>query len=313
MILNTGSRTDIPAFYADWFVRRLREGFVMVRSPYAPQRITRYIFDPSVVDLIVFCTKNPAPLLVHHNMLSPFRQFWGVTITPYGSDVEPQTPPVAAVIESLRALSRIVGSRAVHWRYDPVLITETYTLDFHKRAFRRMAEQLAGAVKNCVVSFVDLYKNTQRNFPSVREVAAEERLALGETFAAVGRACGIKVRTCLEGDDLARFGIDTSGCMTQEVLEEACGCRFHVPRLTLARKGCSCLLGNDIGAYNTCAHFCRYCYANASAAAVRRNRALHDPASPLLVGSIEPGDRVQAAHQVSYVMKNEQMELFSKN
>ena len=139
MILNTGSRTDIPAFYAEWFVRRLREGFVMARSPYDSQRITRYVLDPAVVDLIVFCTKNPAPLLAYRDALAPFRQFWGVTITPYGKDVEPETPPVEAAIESLAALSRMVGRRAVHWRYDPVFITEKYTLDFHRRAFRRMA------------------------------------------------------------------------------------------------------------------------------------------------------------------------------
>lgn len=310
MILNTGSRTDIPAFYAEWFVRRLREGFVMARSPYDLRRITRYIIDPSVVDLIVFCTKNPAPLLAHREALSSFRQFWGVTITPYGKDIEPQAPPVETVIVSLAALSRIVGRRAVHWRYDPVFITEKYTLDFHQRAFRRMAERLAGATENCVVSFVDLYKKTQRNFPDLREVNAEERLTLGETFAAVGREHGIKVRTCLEGDDLAPFGIDTRGCMTQEVLEEAAGCRFRVPRISAARKGCTCLLGNDIGAYDTCAHFCRYCYANASIAAVRKNRARHDPASPLLVGHVEPGDIVQDARQVSYVVEHEQMGLF---
>ena len=113
MILNTGSRTDIPAFYAEWFVRRLREGFVMARSPYDPQRITRYVLDPAVVDLIVFCTKNPAPLLAYRDALASFRQFWGVTITPYGKDVEPETPPVEAAIASLAALSRIVGRRAV--------------------------------------------------------------------------------------------------------------------------------------------------------------------------------------------------------
>lgn len=310
MILNTGSRTDIPAFYAAWFARRLQEGFVMARSPYDPQRLTRYRLDPALVDLIVFCTKNPAPMLPYREALAPFRQFWGVTITPYGADIEPQVPPVEAAIESLRALAAIAGRRAVHWRYDPVLITEKYTLDFHKRAFRRMAESLAGAVENCVVSFVDLYEKTKRNFPGVREVSREERLALGAVFADVGRELGIKVRTCLEGDDLAPFGIDTRGCMTQAVLEEAAGCRFRLPRLPAARKGCACLLGNDIGAYNTCAHFCRYCYANANIAAVRQSRARHDPASPLLVGHIEPGDRVQEAKQVSYVMESEQLGLF---
>ena len=94
MILQTGMRTDIPAFYTPWFLNRLRAGFVLVRSPYAPQRVTRYSLSPDVVDLIGFCTKNPGPMLPHLDALRPYAgQYWFVTLTPYGRDIEPNVPP----------------------------------------------------------------------------------------------------------------------------------------------------------------------------------------------------------------------------
>ena len=100
MIINTGMRTDIPAFYTPWFLNRLREGFVLVRNPYRPEQVTRYRLSPEVVDLIGFCTKNPAPMLDYMESLEPYGQYWFVTITPYGRDVEPGVPPVDQVLES---------------------------------------------------------------------------------------------------------------------------------------------------------------------------------------------------------------------
>ena len=111
MIINTGMRTDIPAFYTPWFLNRLREGFVLVRNPYRPEQVTRYRLSPEVVDLIGFCTKNPVPMLDYMESLEPYGQYWFVTITPYGRDVEPGVPPVDQVLESFRKLSRMVGVR----------------------------------------------------------------------------------------------------------------------------------------------------------------------------------------------------------
>lgn len=111
MILNTGQRTDIPAFYADWFLRRVREGSVMVRNPFNYQRITSYRIDPEVVDVIAFCTKNPAPMLGKLGELAGYRQYWHVTITPYDKDIEPNVPPAGEVISSFRKLSGKVGKK----------------------------------------------------------------------------------------------------------------------------------------------------------------------------------------------------------
>lgn len=130
MILQTGMRTDIPAFYAEWFIYRIKEGYVMVRNPYKPSLVTKYIINPDVVDLIAFCTKNPAPMLEHMDVLKPFGQYWFVTITPYGKEIEPNVPDKRKVIQDLKRLSEAVGIDSIGWRYDPIFITEKYSIDF---------------------------------------------------------------------------------------------------------------------------------------------------------------------------------------
>lgn len=119
MIIQTGMRTDIPAFYSEWLCNRIKEGYVLVRNPYNENQVTRYRLSPDVVDLIAFCTKNPAPMLSHMDFLKPYGQYWFVTITPYGRDIEPNVPDKERVIESFQKLSDHVGVNCVGWRYDP--------------------------------------------------------------------------------------------------------------------------------------------------------------------------------------------------
>ena len=188
MIIHTGMRTDIPAFYAPWFCNRLRAGTVSVRNSFDPTQVTRYRLDPRVVDLIAFCTKNPAPMLSHMELLRDFGQIWHVTITPYGRDVEPYVPPWREVAASFRRLSALVGVRRVVWRYDPIFLHGAYTLDFHRRAFAEIAEMLAGATESVVISFITRYAKTLRNFPGVRAVLPEERMELGAYIVETARA-----------------------------------------------------------------------------------------------------------------------------
>ena len=215
MILNTGQRTDIPAYYSEWFINRIEAGEVLSRNPYNPQQVIRYRLDPEVVDLLVFGTKNPAPLLPHLEKLSRFSQLWHITITPYGRDIEPNVPPVSEVVESVKALSKSIGANRIFWRYDPVFISDKYSADFHKRAFDKIAAALSGSAQNGVISFIDLYEKTVRNFPTVTEVSKPLRLELGESFAGSAKRHGIKLYACCEDEELSRFGIDTQGCMTK--------------------------------------------------------------------------------------------------
>jgi hypothetical protein len=309
MIINTGQRTDIPAFYADWFANRLSEGFVCVRNPYNPNQVSRYRLDPEVVDVIGFCTKNPAPMFKYMDLLKDYGQYWFVTITPYGRDIEPNVPDKHQLIEDFKKLSDIVGVNSVGWRYDPIFISERYTQEYHLHAYEQIAVTLDGFTETSVISFIDLYPKVRRNFPEVREVSKEQRLSLGKAFIEIASKHGMTVKPCAEGDELSEFGADCSGCMRISDYEKAIGRRLKVPKKKGARAECACYLACDIGAYNTCRHLCRYCYANAENEKVLEQSRLHDPKSPFLIGDYKSDDKVHDVPQKSWI--DEQMDMAS--
>ncbi len=301
MIINTGQRTDIPAFYAEWFANRLKEGFVCVRNPYNQNQVSRYRLDPSVVDVIGFCTKNPAPMFSYMDLLKDYGQYWFVTITGYGRDIEPNVPDKHKLLDDFKRLSDKVGIDSVGWRYDPIFISDRYSEDYHLRAFGKIAEALSGYTKTAVISFIDLYPKVRRNFPEVQEVAKEQRQRLCKEMVKIASSCGMTVKPCAEGDDLAVFGADCSGCMTMSVYEKAIGKRLVAPKKKGAREACACYLSCDIGAYNTCRHLCRYCYANADPSEVLARSRLHDPKSPFLIGNYMDGDILHDVPQESWI------------
>lgn len=301
MIINTGMRTDIPAFYSQWLINRIRAGYVLVRNPYHPELITRYELDPNVVDCLAFCTKNPAPMLEYMEELKAFKQYWFVTITPYGKEIEPNVPDKETVMQSFVRLSNSVGVDCVAWRYDPILIDKVYTAKRHIADFEHMCAVLSGYTRVCVISFIDLYEKVKRNYPEARELTYDERITIGKAFAEIGRRYGITIKACGEGQELSAIGIDCSGCMTREVYEAAIGSRLNVPKKKGHRSECNCVLGTDIGMYDTCGHLCRYCYANSDRENVRRNMALHDPNSPLLVGWPGENEVIRQAQQLSWI------------
>lgn len=301
MIINTGMRTDIPAFYSEWFMNRICEGYVLVRNPYRPDWITRYELSPDVVDCLAFCTKNPAPMLRYIDELKRFHQYWFVTITPYDKDIEPNVPHKEQVMQDFVTLSKAIGTNCIAWRYDPIFIDNTYTIERHISDFETMCRALSGYTNVCVISFIDLYEKVMRNFPQVRTVTSQERAAIGKTFAEIGSRYGITIKACGEGDELAQYGVDCEGCMTKETFEQAIGNRIDVPKKKSQRAECSCVLGTDIGAYDTCGHLCRYCYANSNRENVRRNMNSHDPKSPFLISNLSDGEIIHQAEQVNWI------------
>ncbi len=308
MIINTGQRTDIPAFYADWLANRLREGVACVRNPFDRRQVSRYRLDPSVVDAIGFCTKNPAPMFPYMALLSDYGQYWYVTITPYGRDIEPAVPDKHVLLSDFQRLSQMVGIHSIGWRYDPIFLSDRYTKEYHLKAFRQMAEVLEGYTETVVISFIDLYEKVKRNFPEAKEVAREDRLELGQAIIQIAAQHGMTVKPCAEGDELAPYGADCSGCMTIPVYEKAIGKHLLVPSHKPNRPECACYIACDIGAYDTCRHFCRYCYANNDISLVKANSRLHDPASPFLVGNYQPDDIIHDVPQKSWI--DRQMTLF---
>ena len=309
MIINTGQRTDIPAFYSKWFVNRIREGFVMVRNPYFPQIVTKFKLDPKVVDVIGFCTKNPRPMLQYLDELKPFGQFWYVSITGFGKDLEPNVPPIDEVIESFKVISNKIGPNAMGWRYTPIIINGTYTVDHHIKTFQHIAGALNGYTFLAVFGFLDEYPKMKRLHPELEDASDKDKITLAIELQKIAARNGMQLRLCSKEKWLRDYGIDVDGCMRLEDYERSIGTKLVLKQKMQARKGyCACYLSNDIGAYNSCLHLCSYCYANGDKLEVAKNHQRHDDASPLLIGNIGPNDKIVEAKQESFI--DPQMSLF---
>lgn len=242
------------------------------------------------------------------DLLKGYGQYWFVTITPYGKDIEPHVKDKHVLLDNFKQLSNIVGKDNIGLRYDPIFLTEKYNVDYHLRAFETIVSSLEGYTHTCVISFVDLYAKVMKNFPEVREVTVEEQLYLGKQMIQIAQKYGMVLKPCAEGNLLKPYGADTDGCMTKEVYEKAVGCRMKFPSISDNRSTCHCIITADIGAYNSCMHLCRYCYANYSKALVQQNYARHDSTSPILIGHVHEGDTIHTAKQQSW--KQRQLSLF---
>ena len=304
MILNTGGRTDTVQYYTDWLLRRFREGYVLSRNPLFPNKVTRYELTPEQVDCVVFCSKNYAPILPRlHEITDRFPTYFYYTITAYGRDIEPGVPSLETSMETLLQLSRQVERQRLAWRYDPVLLTETYTVQRHLDPFAHMAETLTPYVDRCIFSFVELYKKLETNMPELLPLTPEDRESLAQGLGAIAREKGLLLQTCGTNGDYTRYGIHPSGCMTLDILGRANGLTFKPLKHKGMRQGCHCMESRDLGAYDTCLNGCKYCYANKTPQKARENYRYHDPASPLLLGHLRPGDSVTQGAQKSFLAK----------
>lgn len=293
MILSVSRRTDIPACYPAWFVNRLREGFVLVRNPMNPRQISRIALTPEVVDCIVFWTKNPAPLLPYLPQIEAmgYPYILQMTLTGYGPDVEAALPQQEERIAAVRALSRRIGAQRVIWRYDPILLSDAYTEDWHADNFARLAAALEGCTPRCVLSYLDLYPKIRSRLKAVslRPCTEAEMRQIASRIARSASAHGIALQTCAEQIDLAEFGISHGACIDGALISNVLGVPLDVRRDANQRGHCGCVASIDIGEYNTCLNGCAYCYANHSPEAVARHAAQHEPHSPLLIG-VPPAD-----------------------
>ena len=310
MIINTGCRTDIPAFYSKWLMNRIREEYVLVRNPYNPLNVTKYSLSPEVVDCLAFCTKNPEPMLEYLDELDKYKQYWFVTLTPYGKDIEPNVPDKEKVIDSFKKLSNHIGINSIGWRYDPIFINDRFNVEKHIECFEKIARELRGYTHDCTISFLDLYEKVKRNSPELKPPSKDEQIEIAKAFSKIGKENNMVIHSCCEKTYLEEYGLDISGCMSKDIVEKAIGFSLNPPKVKNLRKNCSCLMGNDIGAYNTCLHLCKYCYANYNKELVLENIKKHDEKSPFLIGKFENDDKIIDAKQKSWKIKNEQISLF---
>ena len=292
MILNISGRTDIVAFYSDWLMNRLDEGFIDVRNPFNPKMVSRIMMDD--VDLLFFCTKNPIPIL---NKLKEIKKkvYFHVTLTSYKNDIEPNVPPKGKVIEAVKKLSAIIGKDNIVIRYDPIFISEEYSLDYHVKAFDRLCELLDGYVGKILIHFINDYKNVRNNYSVLkyRKLTENDYETIGRSFSESAKKHNIVVHTCNEERDLTEFGFIKDDCISKELAFKLTGKIYK--KKWKARKDlvCQCVEMVDIGVYNSCKHFCKYCYANYDEKQVNDNYSKHNPKSSLLIGELSDDDIIK--------------------
>lgn len=206
MILSVSRRTDIPNHYADWFLNRIRAGELYVKNPVNAKQIRRVDLSPEAVDCIVFWTKNPSGIIDRLDELHDYHYYFQFTLTGYGRDIEPGLPDKKKVLIPLfRKLADRIGKERVVWRYDPILINDRYTAEYHKKAFSQIAESLSGYTERVVVSFLDMYAGIQKDMELIERVTGKSLPVKKDRNQRP--ACG-----CAESVDVGAYDTCPNGC-----------------------------------------------------------------------------------------------------
>lgn len=301
MIISASRRTDIPAFYAEWFMNRVRAGFFYRVNPFNARQVAGFSLRPEDVDAVCFWTRDPRPLLPHLGELDGrgLNYYFQFTLTPYGPPFEPHLPPLAERLAAMLDLSGRIGPERVIWRYDPVILSSATPVEWHLTQVEALAAKLSGATRRLVFSFCDFYgagkgrlgRALQGSGIELADIAAPEHTAdleqLAQGFAAIASRYSLEIYTCTEEADLERFGIGHGACIDGDLIRRLFGGNPSQRKDRNQRHGCKCVESVDMGAYNSCPFRCTYCYANFNEGMIEQNRRRHDPESALLLGQYD--------------------------
>lgn len=307
VIISASRSTDVPAFYSEWLINRLKRGYVKWINPF--NRVPQYVSFANT-RVVVFWSKNPLPLLQYLPEIDAkgINYYFQFTVNDYKREhLEPHVPPLAQRLDTFKRLVDLVGKKRVIWRFDPLILTDTLTVDV---LIDRIAS-LAGHLRNCteklVISFADIgvYTKVQRNLArenvKYREFTPDLMRDVAVRLQTLARETGLTIATCAEGIDLTPYGIDHNRCIDDRLmidlfnkdqkLMEFLGYEpdfFSTPSRPYLkdkgqRKECGCIVSKDIGMYDTCPHLCAYCYANTSCKTVGSNVRRHQNDSDSLV------------------------------
>jgi len=299
MIVSVSRRTDIPAFYGEWFARRLQAGFCLVPNPFNPRQVARVGLSASEVEALVFWTRNPRPFMKHLPALEdrglPFLFLFTLLDAP--RLLEPHAPHLAVSLRTFCDLAARIGPERVVWRYDPIVLSTATDCDYHCRAFERIATRLQGATRRCIVSFFEPYKKLRLRLAGLARsgfelLAPRDRDVeqLLRHMAACSASNHMVLQSCAQEMDLEALGIVRGACIDAELLSRISGRVIATPKDPCQRTHCACVASKDIGMYDTCLFGCAYCYATSSFARARENFKRHDPNSPALLpllGAVE--------------------------
>lgn len=302
MIINVGGRTDIVNYYTPWLLNRLSEGYAYSRNPFVREQVYKLSLKPEDVDCLLFCSKNYQPILKHIDGIDEkYNILCNYTITAYGKDIEPKVPTIDQFIKTLERLSDIVGSNKILWRYDPIILTEKYTVEKHLETFEYMAEKISPLVYRCIFSFVDMYKKVEENMPEIIPFTDEDKVKLLQGIGEISKKYNLYTQSCATNESYEKYNIHAAGCTTREILEQAHNVVYKNVKGTGIRKNCHCIPSRDIGAYNSCLSECKYCYANRKPDIPKKVIKLHDEKSPLLLGHLKEDDNLIDTEVIRYI------------
>ncbi len=307
MLLNISGRSDIVAYYTPWLINRFREGYAYTRNPYNYHDVKKISLDKDNIDSIVFTSKDYKPIM---NYIDGFNDnyplFFYYTITPYGSDIESNVPSIEESIDTFIDLSQMVGKKRMAWRFDPLLLTEKYSIEDLLDSFDDICSSIHNYTSFCVFSFVDIYAKLKTNMPELLRFNDRQRDYIIKSLGVIADKYSMDIQSCLVDKDYTNYGIKSSGCITTEILSKANNLHFKDIKHEGMRKGCKCLRWKDIGMYNTCPAGCKYCYANKNKKLALKNYKKHDEYSPILSGKITSKDSISLQENESLLVDDSQ-------
>jgi len=298
MIISASRRTDIPAFYSGWFMKRVREGYFYRVNPFNSRQVTGFSLKPEDVAAVCFWTKNPRPLMPHLDELDQrgLRYYFMFTLNPYDREFEPHVPPIEERLATFLELAGRLGPERVIWRYDPVILTSVTPVSWHLEQADRIANLLRDATRRLVFSFYDFYgKGQGRLYAALKgtgitldDITAADKTAelqeLAQGFRAIADRSGLRILSCSEDMDLSALCIGHGACIDGTLIRELFGGNPTTRKDRNQRQACRCVESVDMGIYNTCRFRCSYCYANFNEGMIENNLGKHDPNSPALLG-----------------------------
>ena len=299
MIISASRRTDIPAFYAEWFMNRIRAGYCTVPNPFNRNQVSAVSLRPEDVEVIVFWTRNPRPLFPHLEELTGrgYRYYFQYTLLNNPRLIDPKSPPYESAAKTLCDLAALVGPERVIWRYDPIVLSNITGAAFHQANYALIAGLVAGHTRRSVVSIMDWYRKIDGRLRGIARQGAEvppgpptsqpEFGDLMRHLAAVARSHGMEIVSCAEDLALDVYGIRPGKCVDDEYIKSTFGIDVSGKKDPTQREACGCVVSRDIGMYDSCLFGCQYCYATGSFERAHQNHAEHDPRSPSLLGHFE--------------------------
>jgi hypothetical protein len=288
MILSVSRRMDIPAFYSEWFINRVKEGYVYVPNPLNRKQVSKIIINPEVIDCIVFWTKDPSPMMSKLSKLKAYKYYFQFTLNAYEEDIEKNTRRKSEIINTFRELSSIIGSNKVIWRYDPILLNDHYNKNYHYYWFERLCRELKGYTTKCVISFIDFYSKTEMNARGLNllEITSEDMYEMSERLVAIGKDYNISIEACQESVDLSKVGVKSSKCIDEKLIEEIIGSKINSIKDDTQSIECGCIKSIDICENNNCTLSSTRRYGNFNMNNVKENNLSHDVKSPMLIGTL---------------------------